>query len=150
MAGRMSVTASVDVARKPDEVFAYLSDVSKHGEWSPKAYRTEGLEPGPVKAGDAFTSYGVIPGDKQHRNEVTVTEVSAPSRLVLTSKEKDQHFINTFDLQQAGDGTRVSRTMDMPMPGFPLSALMPLLKVTFIKPDVQKGLNKLKGNLEGR
>jgi len=147
MAGRTAVTASVSVARPPSDVFAYLADVSKHGEWSPKPLRIEGVTPGPVSAGDTFTSYGVIPGDKNHRNDVTVKEAS-PTRLVLDSQEKDEHFINTFDLVAQGDGTLVTRTMDMPQPGFPLSVLLPLIKVAIIKPDVAKGLGMLKGNLE--
>ena len=42
MSGRAKARLSILVNRKPDEVFAYIADVHKHGEWSPKAYRTEG------------------------------------------------------------------------------------------------------------
>ena len=38
--------ASVVVNRRPEEVFAYLADVSRHGEWSPKPYRVEALTEG--------------------------------------------------------------------------------------------------------
>lgn len=148
MAGRVNVTASVDINRPPDAVFDYLADVTKHGEWSPKPLRIEGIEPGAVKPGDTFTSYGVIPGDKKHRNDVTVTEVTAPSRLVLESADKGATFVNTFTLQAAGAGTTVTRTMDMPSPPFPVSVLFPLIKAGVIQPDVRKGLQKLKGNLE--
>lgn len=147
MAGRSTSSQSVSINRSPAEVFAYLSDVSKHAEWSPKPYRVEGTS-GPVKTGDTFASVGQIPGDKNHRNEVTVTECSAPTRLVLDAEEKGQHFVNTFELQPQGDGTLLTRTMDAPKPPFPLSVLMPLILVAVIKPDVQKGLNNLKANLE--
>lgn len=148
MAGRVQVTATVTIDRSPTEVFAYLSDVSKHGEWSPKPMRVEGVSAGPVVAGDTFTSYGVMPGDKEHRNDVTVTESTAPNRLVLDTDEKGQHFINTFDVQPQGEGATVTRTMDMPQPGLPLSLLFPLIKAALIQPDVKKGLGKLKANLE--
>lgn len=149
MAGRSTVTAAVEIERSPDDVFTYLADVSRHQEWSPKAFRVEGVAPGPVKVGDTFTSTGVIPGDKNHSNDVTVVEVSAPTRLVLNSSEKSEHFINTFDLAPLGDGkTRLTRTLDLPQPGFPLSAALPLIKALFIKPDLAKGLNRLKSNLE--
>jgi uncharacterized protein YndB with AHSA1/START domain len=148
MAGRVSVTASLAINRTPEAVFDYLADVSKHGEWSPKPMRVEGIEPGPVKAGDTFTSYGVIPGDKNHRNDVTVTEVTPPTRLVLESADKGATFVNTFELQAKGAGTMVTRTMDMPSPPFPVSLLFPLLKVSVIQPDVKKGLAKLRAKLE--
>ncbi|HET6818293.1 MAG TPA: SRPBCC family protein [Mycobacteriales bacterium] len=137
----------MSINRSPAEVFAYLSDVSKHAEWSPKPYRVEGTS-GPVKVGDTFASVGTIPGDKNHRNQVTVTECSAPTRLVLDAEEKGQHFINTFDLQPQGDSTLVTRTMDAPKPSFPLSVVFPLILAAVIRPDVHKGLNNLKAILE--
>jgi len=147
MAGRTTSSQSVTIHRPPAEVFAYLSDVSKHAEWSPKPYRVEGTS-GPVKTGDTFASVGTIPGDKNHRNEVTVAECSAPTKLVLDSAERGQHFINTFELQPEGDGTLLTRSMDAPKPPFPISLIFPVLMATVIKPDVQKGLNNLKAKLE--
>ena len=140
-----SFTATID--RPPDVVFDYLADVSKHGEWSPKPYRVEGST-GPVTTGDTFTSIGWLPGDKNHRNDVTVTESSPPRRLVLDSLEKGEHFINTFELQPDGSGTRLTRTFDAPPPSFPLSLAFPLIMAAVIRPDVQKGLRNLKANLE--
>ena len=147
MTERSTNTFSVSIDRPPADVFAYLSDVSKHAEWSPKPFRVEDSS-GPVKTGDRFVSIGTIPGDKNHRNDVTVTECSPPTRLVLDSLEKGEHFINTFELQPQGEGTALTRTFDAPKPSFPLSLVFPLIMAGFIKPDVQKGLNKLKANLE--
>ena len=147
MAGRSTHSFSVSINRSPADVFAYLSDVSKHAEWSPKPYRTEGTS-GPVNVGDTFASIGAIPGDKNHRNEVTVTECSPPTRLVLDCREKDEHFVNTFELKPEGAGTLLTRTFDAPSPRFPLSLIFPLAMVAFIKPDVNKGLSNLKAKLE--
>ena len=147
MAGRSTATFEVTIDRPPAEVFAYLSDVSRHGEWSPKPYRVEGTS-GPVTAGESFTSVGVVPGDKNHRNEVTVTDSSPPHRLVLDSIEKGEHFLNSFDVEPDGAGTRLTRTFDAPPPKFPLSVVFPLIMAAFIKPDVNKGLSMLKANLE--
>jgi uncharacterized protein YndB with AHSA1/START domain len=148
MAGRLVMSWTVTIDRPPAEVYAYLSDVTKHSEWSPKPFRVESGASGPVKTGDTFSSVGTIPGDKNHRNEVSVTEATAPSRLVLEADEKDGRFVNTFDLQPQGAGTLLTRTMDAPKPGFPMSMMMPVIKAVFIQPDVSKGLNNLKANLE--
>lgn len=147
MGKRVVATFTTTIDRPPAAVFDYLADVSKHSEWSPKPFRVEGPG-GAVKAGDTFTSVGCIPGDKDHHNEVTVTECASPRLLVLDAKEKDEHFINTFELQPDGDGTRLIRTVDAPRPGFPLSVVFPLIMATFVRPDVQKGLRNLKANLE--
>jgi len=147
MTERKVLTFSTTINRTPDVVFDYIVDVSKHAEWSPKPFRVVDLT-GPVKAGDTFTSIGTIPGDKNHRNEVTVAECSAPRRLVLDALEKDEHFINTFDLEADGSGTRLTRVIDAPKPKFPLSVAFPLIKAVFIQPDVNKGLRNLKEKLE--
>jgi uncharacterized protein YndB with AHSA1/START domain len=147
MPARSVTHFTTTIERSPEDVFDYIADVSRHAEWSPKPFRVEGST-GPVKAGDTFASVGAIPGDKNHRNEVTVTECSPPRRLVLDSLEKNEHFVNTFELEPQGSGTRLTRTMDAPRPPFPVSVLFPLIMAAFIRPDVQKGLRNLKAKLE--
>jgi uncharacterized protein YndB with AHSA1/START domain len=147
MTKRVVANFTISIDRTPDVVFDYLTDVARHAEWSPKPFRVEG-SPGRVKAGDTFASVGTIPGDKNHRNEVNVTDCSPPRRLVLEADEKGGRFINIFELETEGTGTRVTRTMDAPRPGFPLSVVFPVLMATFIRPDVNKGLRNLKARLE--
>jgi hypothetical protein len=67
---------------------------------------------------------------------------------VLDSLEKGEHFINSFELEPEGSGTRLTRTTDAPKPPFPLSVLFPLIMSAVIRPDVQKGLRNLKATLE--
>jgi uncharacterized protein YndB with AHSA1/START domain len=149
MAERVVVTSSVRVARPPAAVFSYLADVSRHAEWSPKAYRVEGVSPGDqVAPGSTFVSYGWLPNDKDHRNEVEATVVDAPNRLVLTSSDGDEKFVNTFTVTPAGDGSVVERAMDMPRPGGTMGAVFPLILATLVKPNVNKGMANLKRSLE--
>ena len=148
MAERSTSNWSVTVNRPVDEVFAYLVDVTRHHEWSPRDYRIEDLSDNPIKLGTTFTSYGWIPRDNTHRNEVEVTEYDLPRHLVLTSTEPSGSFINTFTLTPSGSGTRVDKTMDMPKPGGFTGLIFPLLLSTVIKSGVQKGLDMFKSNLE--
>ncbi|MHB8682017.1 MAG: SRPBCC family protein [Acidimicrobiales bacterium] len=149
MSDRVTARWSVDVNRPATDTFAYLVDMSRHDEWSPKPFRTEGLSPGPVSKGTTFTSYGAIPGDKEHRNEVEVTEVDPPSRLVFNAKEpKGEIFVNSFRVVSADNGCRVERTMDMPKPGGFLGLIFPLLLRAVIRPTVQKGMNNFKQRVE--
>ena len=151
MARHETVTASVHVERPPTAVFDYLADVARHGEWSPKAYRVEGVAVGHrVQAGKRFTSYGWLPGDKDHRNDVEVTAVQAPSRLVLSSADKGQVTANTFTVTAERNGSRVERVIDLQRPGGVVGVVFPLIARLLIRPDVAKGLARLKSNLEGR
>lgn len=150
MARRTMVVSSVQVQRKPAEVFEYLTDVARHAEWSPKAYRVEGISVGEqVTQGRRYTSYGWLPNDKDHRNEVEVTEVLAPQRLVLTSTDAGERYVSTFTLTPDGAGTQLERSVDLPRPGGALGLVFPLILSLLIRPDVAKGLGKVKATLEG-
>ena len=80
MARRATVVSAVQVDRPPAEVFAYLADVARHGDWSPKAYRVDGVAPREqMTTGTRFTSYGWLPNDRNHRNDVEATDVQPPA-----------------------------------------------------------------------
>jgi uncharacterized protein YndB with AHSA1/START domain len=146
---RATATASVEVGKPPAEVFAYLCQVSRHGEWSPRAYRVEGIEAGvPLQQGTRYTSFGWVPRDPDHRNDVEVSEVTAPTRLVLTATDGGEQFISTFTVTPSGTGCRVQRVLDMPRPGGLIGLVFPLILAALVKPDVAKGLGRLKTNLE--
>lgn len=151
MAARKQLSASVDVARSPEDVFAYLADVRRHSEWSPRSYRVEGLgEADPVVVGTTYTSIGWLPNDAQHRNQVTVAEMTPPTRLVLASDDSGETFYNTFTLTRTDSGTRVERVLDMPVPGGVTGLLLPVLGALLIRPDLRKGLANLRAQVEGR
>lgn len=147
MNGRAKAQCSVVVRRKPEEVFAYLTDVRRHAEWSPKAYRVEGVD-GPVGLGSRFTSYGWVPKDAEHRNDVEVTVFEPATRLRFTAREKGEDFLSTYVLTPQGDATRVDKLIDMPKPAGVSGAMFPLVVGGFIKPATQKGMNMLKAKLE--
>jgi uncharacterized protein YndB with AHSA1/START domain len=140
-------TWTVIVQRPQQEVFDYLAQVSRHGEWSPKPWRAEGVTD-PATVGTKFTSVGQIPGDKEHRNDVEVTEMAPPSRIVWVATEKGQNFVSTFVLAPDGSGTKVERTLEMPKPPGFLGVIFPVIMAAVVRPGVQKGMNQLKQRLE--
>lgn len=146
---RVRATVGVDVDGTPEQVFGYLADVARHGEWSPKAMRIEGVEPGtPATVGRRFVSYGWVPGDAEHRNEVEVVAVEAPRTLTLESTDRGETFVNTFTVTSRGRGVRVERTADFPRPGGLVRLVFPLIMSALVKPDMTKGLKLLKANVE--
>jgi len=148
MGRRAEVTKSVHVARPQEQVFDYLVDFSRHGEWSPKPWRAEGLD-GPVAAGTRFASYGLLPGSKkEHRNDIEMNVVERPSRIVFTATEKGEQFVNTFTLTPDGDGTKVERHVDLPVPGGLLGVMFPLISSMVISPGVAKNLGMFKERAE--
>ena len=145
---RVHAMASIDVPAPQRSVFDYVSDVRRHGEWSPRAYRVEGVADGPVSVGTRYTSIGWLPGDKNHRNDVEVTQMSAPDELVLTATDRGERFVSTFTLAPIAGGTRLTRARVMPKPGGVVGVLFPLILRLLIVPDRNNGLSLLKSRIE--
>lgn len=145
--GRTVKSWSIDSNASQETAFAYLADVTRHSEWSPKAYRVEMTSDGPVQLGSTFRSYGSLPGEKDHANDVEVTALEAPRSLVLTSTDSGDTFINKFDVESVGAGSRITRTMDAANPTGVLGLAFPLIFAVVVKPDVNKGLRNLQERL---
>ena len=78
---------TVTIDAKPEVVWPWVADLSKHADWSPKPYRIEWLEGEPNAVGSRFHSAGVIPGDKHHENEGQITE-NQPTHAVRVPFER--------------------------------------------------------------
>jgi uncharacterized protein YndB with AHSA1/START domain len=149
MSKRVVMDWTITVDRPADEVFAYLADIERHHEWASGEFRVEDLSEGPLAVGSTWTSYGFQPPNhKDHRNDVTVTELVSPSRLVFVAKDGGEDFVSTFDLTSVGDGTRVDRILDVPKPGGAMGLAFGGIVKTIIKPGVQKTMETFKSNIE--
>jgi hypothetical protein len=49
---------------QPEAVFAYVSDLTRHGEWAGGRLTVEAVSPGPVAAGSRHLSRGDVAGQK--------------------------------------------------------------------------------------
>ncbi len=147
MSGTATATFTLEIARPREEVFAYLTDIGRHAEWSPKAYRVEGLDE-PVHQGTTFTSYGWVPREPDHRNEVEVTEFEPASRFTIVSKDEGGTAVNRYVLTSSDDGTHLRRTMELPKPDGAAGALFPVIMAAVVKPGIAKGMKMFKANLE--
>jgi uncharacterized protein YndB with AHSA1/START domain len=147
MSDRTTKSWTIETDSTPEVAFAYLSDVGRHAEWSPKPYRVDPVPGLPLQQGSTYQSFGVVPGDKQHANNVEVTLVDAPHRLVLTSTDKGEQYVHRFDVEASGRGSRITRTVEAPQPKGFVRLVFPLIFALFINPEVSKGMTMLKTNL---
>lgn len=144
MEQRATVRAAVAVDRAPEQVFAYLADVSRHGQWSPKRLRIADLPAdGELVVGTTFTSYGHLPGRPEHRNDVRVTELDPPRRLVLESTDASGTYRSTFVVTPRGSGSTVLRELELPRPDGLLGLTLPLFLRRVLGRDLAKGLGNL-------
>jgi len=128
-----------------DRAFALVADVRRHPQWSPKRLRIADLPAGGVlEPGSSFTSYGVLPGDKDHRNEVVVTRLEPPHLLELRSTDDSGTYVNTFRVDAEGEGVvTVVRELTIPRPGGLLGLATPLFVRLVLQSDLRKGMSQL-------
>ena len=140
---------SVTIAAPPDAVWPWIVDLARHSEWSPKDYSVELVSGEVGTVGARYRSVGwVPPNEKDHVNEVVITEVEPTSRFAFEASDASGTFFNSFDVASEGDGTRVTSTLQFPdMTG--ISAVMvPILFPLVGKPDMRKRLALLMSRVE--
>jgi uncharacterized protein YndB with AHSA1/START domain len=141
-------TFTVTIDAPPEKVWPWLADVTKHGEYSPKAFQAELVSGESGKVGSRYRSVGWIPNDKNHSNEVEIVEAVENERLVLKSDDELGAFTNTYLLRPVGGATEVAWTMRFPELKFPLKMVAPLLFPIVGKPDGRKRVQLLKQKVE--
>jgi len=141
-------TFTVTIDAPPDQVWPWVADVTRHGEFSPKPFSAELVSGETGKVGSRYRSVGVIPNDKQHSNEVEVTEAVTNERFVLRSEDHLGVFTNAYQLRAVGAGTEVSHTLTFPPAKGLMAVMIPLLFPLVGKPDGRKRMRLLKAKVE--
>lgn len=148
-----AIRRSASIAAPPDKVYALVSDFKAFNRWSPwvrmepsVALTYSGPEAG-VGAGYRWA------GDKTGAGGMTITEATAPSKLVMNLeflKPFESRNRVDFDFAPEGSGTKVTWSMSGPMTF--LSKVMSVFTDmdTMIGPDFEAGLANLKAMAEGR
>jgi uncharacterized protein YndB with AHSA1/START domain len=103
------LTAHIEVAAPPEEVWRVLSDVRRTGEWSPECRRV--LPLGPVRAGALLV--GLNRRDRARWATVSRVVSCVPGReigwRVLTNRAEWRYLV-----EPAGSGTRLTQTRRTP------------------------------------
>ena len=141
-------TGNVQVARKPEEVFAYVADFTRHSEWANSKLAIKKVSDGATGVGSKFHSDQDFRG-KDVSAEITVTTYDNPSTLRFVAAEKEIDFEHTFTFKPSGDGTLVTRT-NRPTPSRMSGAKKAIssLMLPLFKGAIQKDMNTTLDNLK--
>jgi uncharacterized protein YndB with AHSA1/START domain len=103
----MKRTQHIDIARSPDEVFAYLTDPSKLSTWQDAEEVTQ-LTPEPRGVGTRLREVHKVLG--RRRVEITEFVVYEPGRRFEIAMVDGPPLDGRWDLEPSGQGTRVTFT----------------------------------------
>ena len=132
-----------------DRIFAYVSDLTKHPEWSGARLRIEALSAGPVAIGSKYISHGDVPGQKDRPNQLRVTQHQPPKVFAFVAQDPDFGEVpHVFTFTPQAGATLVERTVTVTLSPLRAFAFRFLIRPLIGKPLMDKSLAALKAKME--
>ena len=107
---RASFRTHVLIKAPQEGVFDYVSDLSRHGEWTSDPVEITVVESTPQKIGDRYRSIAQSHG-VTFRSELVVTEYNPPVQFAFVGQDSTGRVEHRFTFHAHGEDTRVERRM---------------------------------------
>jgi hypothetical protein len=141
-----SISLSIHVNVPSEVAFAYVADLTRHGEWNP-GLKVTAISEGSTTVGSRFQSVGHVMGWEIH-DDLCVTEYQPPVCFAFLVKSVfGEELTHEFMLQPKDSGTVITRTA-MATVSLLQKLLAPILAAFFIRSEHIKSLERLKAKLE--
>src|SRR5580765_264719 len=102
---------TVEINRKPDDVFAYLDDLSRHKEWDDMILETRVETEGPTRVGTRATDKRQLPLGKQDV-AYEITEHDPPRRSAFRGTEGPVRPVGSVTIEPLDGGSRSRVTLE--------------------------------------
>jgi uncharacterized protein YndB with AHSA1/START domain len=143
----MAIAGTTEIARTPEEVFRYLDDLAKHGEWQDQIVSVKVETEGPTRVGSRATEVRKVPGGERGFT-YEITEHDPPKLASFRVIDGPIRPYGTISVSPVGDGTRSRVEFQLDFEGHgAMKVLLPLVRMD-AKRHVPNNLQKLKERLE--
>jgi len=144
------VRVSQTLVHKPlQTVFDYVSDLTKHPEWSGGELKIEAVTEDSIAVGKEYRSKGEVAIEKDRPNTVKVTEFEPPHKFGFVSNDPDfGDVFHVFTFTEQESGVLVKRTTTLSLKPLVAFAFRFLIYPLIGNPAMQKSFQKLKAKLE--
>jgi uncharacterized membrane protein len=142
------ISQSIEINRKPEDVFAYLDDVKRHGEWQEQIVDVQPQDDGPLRVGSRVKETRRVPGgDRSMTYEIT--EHDPPRQSSFRVLDGPVRAVGTVSVEPVGDGSRskVTVTIDFKGHGLAGKVLLPVAR-TQARKQIPKDQARMKEQLE--
>ena len=123
------ITESIEIDRRPEEVFAYLDDVERHGEWQEQIVDVQPQGDQPLGVGKRVRETRRVPGgDRSMTYEIT--EHDPPRQSSFRVLDGPVRGVGTVSIEplDGGSRSRLTFTIDFEGHGLGGKVLLPLAK----------------------
>jgi uncharacterized membrane protein len=142
------ISESIEINRRPEEVFAYLDDVERHGEWQEQIVDVQPQGDQPMGVGKRVRETRRVPGgDRSMTYEIT--EHDPPRQSSFRVLDGPIRAVGTVSVEPIGEGSRsrVTFTIDFQGHGLGGKVLLPVAKSQARK-QIPKDQARMKALLE--
>jgi uncharacterized membrane protein len=142
------ITHSIEVERKPEDVFAYLDALDRHGEWQSQIVGVRVETEGPTRVGTRVVETRSIQGREQ-QIPYEVTAHDPPRTSSFRGTAGPVRPVGTVTVEPVGDGSRSRVTIELDLEGHGfLGMLFAPLARRQARKQVPQDQAKLKERLE--
>jgi uncharacterized protein YndB with AHSA1/START domain len=135
----------VMIARRIEDVFAFLSDLENIPKWNYAIVETRKISEGPVGVGTTYRQVRSVPSRSEERLEITAYD--PPRQLEVRGQLGPFRSRLFYALNATPEGTRVTNTVEVELRG--PGRLLGRVAVPRVRDAVAANLRKLKELLEG-
>ena len=110
------ITSSIEIDRKPEDVFAYVADFERHREWQSELLESKLQTGGPIGVGTRVSDTRKVPGG---RSEMTyeITEHDPPRKSSWRGVNGPIRANGSVIVEPVADGTRSRVTVQLDLVG---------------------------------
>jgi len=141
------ITGSIEIARPPQDVFDYVTDLSRQGEWQAAIVEVKVETEGPTRVGTKAIQTRRVPGRKQ-TFPFEITEHDPPRRTSFQVTGGPVRPVGSMTFTPLDGGTRPRVDFQIEFHGHGLGVLLlPLVRRDAAR-DVPLNMSALKARLE--
>ena len=131
------------------QVFDYVSDLTRHPEWSGGELTIEALTPGPVAVGKEYASRGQVAVQRARPNTVRISEYDPPRCFTFVARDPDfGRVTHEFTFHEQGEGVLVRRVMSLSMGPWMAFLFKAVIYPIVGRPSMERAMRSLKDKLE--
>lgn len=129
--------------------FNYVSDLTKHPEWSGGELKVEAISSEPIQVGKEYISKGEVAIQKDRPNTLRVTEYQSPHTFGFVANDPDfGDVFHTFTFVEKENKVLIARTMKLNVNPFIAFGFTFFVYPLIGNPSMKKAFQNLKTKLE--
>jgi uncharacterized protein YndB with AHSA1/START domain len=141
------ITHSIEINRRPEDVFAYLDEPERHGEWQSEIVSTKVETDGPVGVGTRVKEIRKMGGREQDAS-YEITEHDPPRRSSFRGVTGVVRPVGTVTVEPLDDGSRSRVSIEFDLVGHGLGKLIAPLARGQARKSIVASQERLKTKLE--